>query len=37
MTLIIVVMLILGYLLISTSHLTGVNKAAIDMFIGTVG
>ena len=37
MTLIIVVMLILGYLLISTSHLTGVNKAAIAMFIGTVG
>ena len=30
-------MLILGYLLISTSHLTGVNKAAIAMFIGTVG
>ena len=37
MTLIIVIMLILGYLLISTSHLTGVNKAAIAMFIGTVG
>ena len=37
MTLIIVIMLVLGYLLISTSHLTGVNKAAIAMFIGTVG
>lgn len=37
MTLIIVVMLVLGYLLIATSHLTGVNKAAIAMFIGTVG
>ena len=30
-------MLILGYLLIATGHLTGVNKAAIAMFIGTVG
>ena len=37
MTLIIVIMLILGYLLIATSHLTGVNKAAIAVFIGTVG
>jgi len=30
-------MLILSYLLIATGHLTGVNKAAIAMFIGTVG
>lgn len=30
-------MLILGYLLISTSHLTSVNKAAIAIFLGTVG
>ena len=30
-------MLIIGYLLIATGHLTGVNKAAIAMFIGTVG
>lgn len=37
MTLIIVILLILGYLLIATGHLTGVNKAAIAMFIGTVG
>ena len=37
MTLIIVLLLILGYLLIATGHLTGVNKAAIAMFIGTVG
>lgn len=37
MTLIIVLMLLLGYLLIATGHLTGVNKAAIAMFIGTVG
>lgn len=37
MTLIIVLMLILGYVLIATGHLTGVNKAAIAMFIGTVG
>ena len=37
MTLLIVLLLILGYLLIATGHLTGVNKAAIAMFIGTVG
>ena len=37
MTLIIVILLILSYLLIATGHLTGVNKAAIAMFIGTVG
>ena len=37
MTIIIVIMLITGYLLISTGHLTGVNTAAIAMFIGTVG
>ena len=37
MTLIIVLMLIFGYLLIATGHLTGVNKAAIAMFIGTAG
>lgn len=27
----------MGYLLIATGHLTGVNKAAIAMFIGTIG
>ena len=37
MTFIIVILLILGYLLIATGHLTGVNKAAIAMFLGTVG
>ena len=37
MTLLIVILLILGYLLIATGHMTGVNKAAIAMFIGTVG
>ena len=37
MTAIIVTMLILAYLLIATGHLTGVNKAAIAMFLGTVG
>ena len=37
MTLIIVLLLIFGYLLIATGHLTGINKAAIAMFIGTVG
>ena len=30
-------MLVLAYLLIATGHLTGVNKAAIAMFLGTVG
>ena len=37
MTLIIVLMLLLGYLLIATGYMTGVNKAAIAMFLGTVG
>ncbi len=37
MTLIIVTMLLLSYVLIATGHLTGVNKAAIAMFLGTVG
>lgn len=37
MTAIIVTMLVLSYLLIATGHLTGVNKAAIAMFLGTVG
>lgn len=37
MTLIIVTILLMGLLLIATSHLTNVNKAAIAMFIGTVG
>ena len=37
MTIIIVLLLVLGYLLIATGHLTKVNKAAIAMFIGTVG
>lgn len=37
MTLIIVLLLIVSYLLIATGHLTGVNKAAIAVFLGTVG
>lgn len=37
MTLIIVLLLIFGYLLIATGHLTGINKAAIAMFLGTAG
>lgn len=37
MTLIIVLLLITSYLLIATGHLTGVNKAAIAMFLGTAG
>lgn len=37
MTLIIVMLVAVGYMLIATAHLTRVNKAAIAMFIGTVG
>ena len=37
MTLIIVLMLIVSYLLIATGHLTGVNKAAIAMFLAAIG
>jgi len=37
MTLIIVILLLLGYVVIATGHMTGVNKAAIAIFIGTVG
>lgn len=37
MTLIIVIMLLFSYVLIATGHLTGVNKAAIAMFLGTIG
>lgn len=37
MTSVIVVILLLGYLLIATGHLTNINKAAVAMFIGTVG
>lgn len=37
MTLIIVAISLLGCLLIATSHLTNVNKAAVAMFMGTVG
>jgi len=37
MLLIIVLLLVLGYLMIATGHLTGVNRAAIAMFICTVG
>ena len=35
--LIIVSLLVLGYLMIATGHLTGVNRSAITMFIGAVG
>ena len=37
MTIIVVTMLVVGYLLIATGHITGVNKAAIAMFVGTIG
>ena len=37
MTLIIVFLLLLSYLLIATTHLTGVNKAAISIFLAATG
>lgn len=37
MTLIVILILLLGCLLIATSHLTHVNKAAVAVFVGTVG
>ena len=37
MTLIIVLLLLLSYLLIATTHLTGVNKAAISIFLAAIG
>ena len=37
MTLIIVVLLLLSYILIATIHLTGVNKAAISIFLAAIG
>ena len=37
MTLIIVLLLLLSYLLIATTHLTGVNKAAISIFLAALG
>ena len=37
MTLIIVLMFVAAYLLIATGHFTGVNNAAIAMFLGTAG
>ncbi len=37
MTLIVILILLFGCLLIATAHLTGVNKAAIAMFVGTLG
>ena len=37
MTLIIVLILLLGYSLIATTHVTNVNKAAIAMFMATAG
>lgn len=37
MTLIVVLLLLLSYLLIATTHLTGVNKAAIAIFLAAAG
>lgn len=37
MTFIIVAIIILGYLLVATEKLTNINKAAVAIFIGTVG
>ena len=37
MTLVIILIMLVGFLLIATGHITNVNKAAVAMFIGTVG
>jgi len=37
MTLVILSILIIGYLLIATGHVTNMNRAAVAMFAGTVG
>lgn len=37
MALIIVSILLIGYVLIATGHITNVNRAAVAMFMGTVG
>ncbi len=37
MTLVLVIILLFGYLLIATAHVTKVNKAAVAIFMGTVG
>ncbi len=37
MALVIVSILLVGYVLIATGHLTKVNRAAVAMFVGTVG
>lgn len=37
MTLIIVLLFLLGYALIATAHVTGINKAAVAMFVCTAG
>lgn len=37
MAIIIITLLLLGYLLIATERLTNINKAAVAMFIGTLG
>lgn len=37
MALILVLILLLGYVLIATGHMTNVNRAAVAMFMGTVG
>ena len=37
MTILIVAILIIGYLLIATEHITNINKAAVAMFLGVTG
>lgn len=37
MTLLIIILLLVSYLLIATTHLTGVNKAAISIFLAATG
>ncbi len=37
MTLIIVLILLLGYVAIATEHITNINKASVAMFLGVIG
>ena len=36
MTLVIVIVLFLGYCAIATEHITNINKAAVAMFVGVI-
>ena len=37
MSLIILLIIVVGFILISTENVTNVNKAAVAIFVGTVG